>query len=317
MSFQEDYKKEIEEESLQKRAAKSKIQRKRALRTRLILINSGLALIVIMAVLVGKLISLNKAGNDILAVVDSSDETLSGEKKGKENKEKEKEEEKEPAKATQAPETVGADKWIRKDLDPDKPMVALTFDDGPYTPVTKKILATLKKHDAKATFFLVANRIPKYPDVVKQAYDQGCQIASHTYEHKFLTTLKKDQIEWQIEKADAAIEKVIGCSSTVLRPPGGAVNAKVKKTVDVPLICWNVDSEDWKYRNSKKILKSCRSIKDGDIVLMHDLYPTTARAVAALVPRLKKKGYQLVTVDELLYYKGIKAVSGKVYYNGM
>ena len=315
MSFQEDEKKGMQEESLKKRALKSRMQRKRELRAKLILLNSGLALVVIMAVLVGKLISLNKAGNDILAVNDSSDTKISEAEKDSGSK---KETEKKPETSAKPvePEVTGSDRWIRRDLDPDKPMVALTFDDGPYTPVTKRILATLKKYDAKATFFLVANRIPKYPDVVKQAYEQGCQIASHTYEHKFLTTLKKDQITWQIEKADQAIEKVIGCKTTALRPPGGFVNAKVKKHVDVPMICWNVDSEDWKYRNSRKILKSCRNIKDGDIILMHDLYPTTAKAVAQLVPRLQKKGYQLVTVDELLHYKGLDAKGGKVYYSG-
>lgn len=97
---------------------------------------------------------------------------------------------------------------------------------------------------------------------------------------------------------------------------GGAVNDKVKKNVKVPMVCWNVDSEDWKSRNTKKILERCHSIGDGDIVLMHDLYPTTARAVAKLVPQLKKKGFQLVTVDELFYYKGIKTEGGSVYFSG-
>ena len=82
------------------------------------------------------------------------------------------------------------------------------------------------------------------------------------------------------------------------------------------MVCWNVDSEDWKSRNTKKVLKRCNSIQDGDIILMHDLYPTTAKAVATLVPKLRKKGFQLVTVDELFYYKGIKAEAGKVYYSG-
>jgi peptidoglycan/xylan/chitin deacetylase (PgdA/CDA1 family) len=82
------------------------------------------------------------------------------------------------------------------------------------------------------------------------------------------------------------------------------------------MVCWDVDSEDWKSRNTKKILQRCKSIEDGDIVLMHDLYPTTAAAVKKLVPQLKKKGYQLVTVDELFYYKGIQTEAGQVYYSG-
>lgn len=94
------------------------------------------------------------------------------------------------------------------------------------------------------------------------------------------------------------------------------MNDRVKKAVKIPMVCWNVDSEDWKSRNTKKVLGRCRTIEDGDIVLMHDLYPTTAKAVTALVPQLHKKGFQMVTVDELFYYKGIKAEGGTVYYSG-
>ena len=82
------------------------------------------------------------------------------------------------------------------------------------------------------------------------------------------------------------------------------------------MIYWSVDTEDWASRNSKKILKKCKSISDGDIVLMHDLYPSTAEAVEKLVPKLRKKGFQLVTVEELFYYKGIDAEGGKVYFSG-
>ena len=202
-------------------------------------------------------------------------------------------------------------------MDKDKPMVALTFDDGPYTPVTKKILAALEKYQSKATFFWVCNRIPKYEESVMQAYNQGCQVASHTYEHVILTKLKKKKsIVAQVDKANREVKRVIGCEVTALRPPGGAVNGKVRKSVKLPMICWNVDSEDWKSRNTKKILQRCKSVKDGDIILMHDLYPATAKAVEKLVPQLKKKGFQLVTIDELFYYKGITLKPGCVYYSG-
>ena len=135
-------------------------------------------------------------------------------------------------------------------------------------------------------------------------------------EEKILNDLKKSQINAQIKKTDSALQKVVGCSTTALRPPGGFVNDRVKKAVKIPMVCWNVDSEDWKSRDTKKILSRCRSIGDGDIVLMHDLYPTTAQAVVKLVPQLHKKGFQMVTVDELFYYKGIKAEGGTVYFSG-
>ena len=195
-------------------------------------------------------------------------------------------------------------------------MVALTFDDGPYTPVTEKILRTLKKYDQKATFFCVGNRVGKYSASVLKAYQQGCQIGSHTYGHVILTKLKKKNIRQQINYANLEVRKVIGYPATVLRPPGGLVNAKVCNSVNVPMICWSIDSEDWKSRKKKKVLERCKYISDGDIVLMHDLYPSTAEAVETLVPKLQKKGYLMVTVDELFYYKGIKLENGKVYYSG-
>jgi len=320
MSLQEDLKKDTgrEGESLKDRREKLFIGRKREVRVRLVLLNSCLALIIIMIVLAGKVISLNTADDKAATVAENTaPEKGRDEKNGKSE---EKEEQPEPE-ATKTPEILqtaaaGTSRWLRKNLDADKPMVALTFDDGPYAPVTKRILATLKKYDSKATFFCVGNRIPGYADVVKKAYNQGCQLASHTFEHKVLSTAKKKQIIWQIKKTDNALQDAIGCHTTALRPPGGFVNDKVRNTVNVPMVCWNVDSEDWKSRNTKKVLKRCSSIRDGDIVLMHDLYPTTAKAVAVLVPRLRKKGFQLVTVDELFYYKGIKTEAGKVYFSG-
>lgn len=319
MKLQKDFRKEDrqtqKEVSLRERANRSLVRRKKELRAKMILLNSALALIIIMTVLVFKVVSLNRQGKNALEVSDKvSTQTNAS---GKKNDSKQDDTEKTEATAAPAtPAPSGAECWIRKDLDSDKPMVALTFDDGPYTPVTKRILATLEKNNAKATFFCVGNRISKYSSVVKQAFSQGCQLASHTYEHAVLTKLKKQQIASQVKKTDEAMQNVIGCSTTALRPPGGIVNDKVRNTVKVPMVCWNVDSEDWKSRNKKKILQRCNSIQDGDIVLMHDLYPTTAAAVETLVPRLKKKGYQLVTVDELFYYKGIKAEAGKLYFSG-
>lgn len=205
---------------------------------------------------------------------------------------------------------------IRKDLDPNKPMVALTFDDGPFTQVTRSILATLKKYDSRATFFVVGNRVPAYSETLQMEYDQGCQIASHTYSHVYLSSLNKKQVLRQIRKTDKEVKKVTGEKTTMIRPPGGFVSSTMKKTVPVPMIYWSVDTEDWKSRNTHKVLKRCQNIQDGDIVLMHDLYTTTAQAVEKLVPRLKKKGFQMVTVEELFYYKGIDAKAGVLYASG-
>lgn len=218
--------------------------------------------------------------------------------------------------AVATPEPQGADRWLRKDLDPNKPMVALTFDDGPYTKVTRRILKALKKDDGRVTFFVVGNRVETYAETLKMAYDQGNQIASHTYDHGDLSKMNEKQIKKEIDKTNKAVSKVIGCDTTALRPPFGNVSQKMRKTIPVSMFYWSLDSEDWKSRNVDCILKRCKKVEDGEIILMHDLYPTTAKAVEKLVPKLTKQGFQLVTIDELLYYKGIKAKSGKVYYSG-
>ncbi len=304
------------ESTLRERMNRSMRKRKKELRAKLILLNSALALIVIMAVLVFKVVSLNrqdKKDNFSKEEVVQAGAVAKEDGSGKKSKEKADPMPSPTPKPTKKPN--GKEQWLRKDLDPDKPMVALTFDDGPYTPVTKRILAALREYDGRATFFCVGERVPQYESIVKKAYKQGCQLASHTYAHAVLTKLSKAQINSQIKKTDQAMKKAVGCATTALRPPGGFVDDRVRGTVKVPLVCWNVDSEDWKSRNTQKVLERCRSISDGDIVLMHDLYPTTAAAVEKLVPRLTEDGFQLVTVDELFYYKNKKAKGGELYYS--
>ena len=204
---------------------------------------------------------------------------------------------------------------IRKNLDPDKPMVALTFDDGPYDRVTNRIVRALAKNDSRATFFVVGNRVERYADTMKNAFQKGNQIATHTFDHGDLSKMKKKQIRRELKRSFRVMKKINGENPTMLRPPYGNVNDKMRQTIQIPMIYWSVDTEDWASRNRDKVLSRCKSIKDGDIVLMHDLYPSTAAAVEKLVPKLRRKGFQLVTVEELFYYKGIDAKGGKVYFS--
>lgn len=205
---------------------------------------------------------------------------------------------------------------IRTDLDPEKPMIALTFDDGPYDVVDERILKILKKHNGRATFFFLGSRISEFKKTVKQVYNQGSLVASHTYSHANLTALSKKEIQKEISKTNKAVKKLTGVKTRFLRPPYGSTNTFVRKHIKVPLICWNVDSEDWKNRNKDTIFKRCKNVQDGDIILMHDIYEETADAMEKLVPYLAKRGYQFVTVEELLYYKGVELEGGKLYYNG-
>lgn len=220
----------------------------------------------------------------------------------------------EPPKPTPKPANATL-KPARRSLDPDKKMVALTFDDGPYTPVTGKILDVLEQYDARATFFVLGSRAEDYSKVLKRAYDGGNQIGTHTYGHKNLTKLSKEGIRKEIAMSSEAIAQVIGEEPTVLRPPFGAVNDRLRGASTLPMINWSVDSKDWKSKKAKKVIREVLdTVKDGDIVLMHDLYSSTAEAVKTIVPELVKRGYQLVTVEELYELRGDALDAGTVHY---
>ena len=201
---------------------------------------------------------------------------------------------------------------LRK-IDKNKKMVALTYDDGPsiYTP---RILKTLKENNSVATFFVVGNRVPMYSDTVKKAYDMGCEIGNHTYEHKSLPNLSETEVKRQISKTNKEVKKAIGEKPVIMRPTGGATNTNIKKWVGMPSIIWSIDTLDWKTRNAGSTKKAVLDhVKDGDIVLMHDLYSATASASETIIPELVKRGYQLVTVSELAECRGGMKETGAYY----
>ena len=200
-------------------------------------------------------------------------------------------------------------------IDPNKPMVALTFDDGP-SKYTATILDQLEKYNAHATFFVVGERVSSYPKTIKRAYELGCEIGNHSWSHPSLSSISVSAMKREISDTDAAIKKVIGIAPELLRPPYGAVDSDVKKYAGKPLIHWSVDTLDWDHRNSSKTI-SCvlNNVRDGSIVLMHDIYSATADAAVSLIPTLIKKGYQLVTVSELAEYRGVNLKDGQIYYS--
>lgn len=203
---------------------------------------------------------------------------------------------------------------LTRKIDKNKKMVALTYDDGPsiYTP---RVLKTLKENNAVATFFVVGNRVPTYSDTVKKAHDMGCEIGNHTYEHKNLTRVSEAEVKRQITKTNRNVKKVTGQAPVIVRPTGGATNANVKQWVGMPSIIWSIDTLDWKTRNADSTKRAVLDhVKDGDIVLMHDLYSATATASETIIPELVKRGYQLVTVSELAECRGGMKETG-AYFN--
>lgn len=200
-------------------------------------------------------------------------------------------------------------------VDPSKPMIALTFDDGPNKKTTIPILDTLKEYDSVATFFVLGNRVPNNAEILKRMLEEGSEIGNHTYNHKELTKLSSPELQKQIKNTQDAIENATNIEAKFMRPTYGSFNNNVKSQVKMPLILWSVDTLDWKSRDSKKVKNHVlANVKDGDIILMHDIYDSTAEAVKLLVPELIDMGYQLVTISELFESRGETLKDGQVYF---
>lgn len=198
-------------------------------------------------------------------------------------------------------------------VDPARPMVALTFDDGPGK-YTDKILSCLEKYGARATFFVQGHSVAAYKSTVSRAADLGCEIGNHTWNHVNLAKSSSGTISSQISKTNAAVYNATGTYPTLYRPPYGAYNNSVLSSVAMAAVMWSVDTLDWKTRSAEKTLKSVmNNASDGAIILMHDIHSPTAQAVESIVPYLLKRGYQLVTVSEMIQARRGAPVSGRVY----
>lgn len=184
-------------------------------------------------------------------------------------------------------------------IDPKKPVIALTFDDGP-SKYTTQILDVLKDNDANATFFVIGNKVETFKETMQKMVSLGNEIGNHSYSHKWLTKLEKEDLEEQIQKTQEIVKKITGYTPVLLRPTYGSVNKQVRQNTNLKIIMWTVDTMDWKVKNSKTIAeRALKDIEDGDIILMHDTRERTLEAVKIIVPELKKQGYQFVTISEL------------------
>lgn len=203
------------------------------------------------------------------------------------------------------------------DIDPTKPVIALTFDDGPVNGNTNAILDVLEEYGAKATFYMVGDNVGEgTSETLHRMVSIGCEVANHTQSHAYLDELDVAGIKEQIGSQNEAIYTYSGRYARTIRPPGGYISDLLKQTVNQPLIMWSVDTLDWKTRNVDSTFNvATTQVRDGDIVLMHDIHNETAAAVASIVPELSKMGYQMVTVSELAYLKGVKMQAGEVYYD--
>lgn len=202
----------------------------------------------------------------------------------------------------------------RETLDITKPMVALTFDDGPSNE-TMRIVSCLLAYNSIATFFCVGQNVDAMRATVRSVKDFGMEIGNHSYSHPDLATLKPDEIKWQMDACSNSIYNAIGEYPSLCRPPYGSIGKDVLPSVGMPSILWAIDTLDWKTRDAQKTVESIlSSVKDGDIILMHDLYKETADAVEIVVPKLIEAGFQLVTVSELAHFRNKTLTSGMKYH---
>src|SRR5215467_12367837 len=191
--------------------------------------------------------------------------------------------------------------WIHLD----GPYIALTFDDGPSTKLTPKLLDLLAAHHIKATFFVIGENVAEHPEIVARAAREGHEIGNHSWSHPNFGKMSQENVRSQIQRTDDAIKNATGKRPTLLRPPYGSITDGEKRWIHdqfgYNIILWDVDPLDWKrpgpavVRN--RILKETRP---GSIVLSHDIHPGTIEAMPSTLAELESKGFKFVTVSELL-----------------
>ncbi|MCL1935075.1 MAG: polysaccharide deacetylase family protein [Defluviitaleaceae bacterium] len=204
-------------------------------------------------------------------------------------------------------------------IDPSRPMVALTFDDGPNKH-TLRILDILEEHNSRASFFVIGNLIDSRRETIIRAHAMGNEVFGHSWDHKNLANLSSSEIRQQLNQTHQALESAIGETSKLFRPPFGVVNDNVRniaREMGFTIINWSVDTRDWQNRNANSVYNSTMNdIRDGSIILYHDIYESTAEAIERIVPELISNGYQLVTLSELFMYKEIEVTLGAVITRG-
>jgi len=201
-------------------------------------------------------------------------------------------------------------------IDPNKPFVALTFDDGP-SEYTTHILDILHQYGGRATFFVTGNKVSENEGKILRAAHMGCEIVSHAWDHSDLTKISSRAIKKQLFNSIAAIAKVTGQVSLFFRPPYGYINKRVEKMalkLGLSIVNWSLDPRDWESKDADAIYTYiANNIQNGDIILCHDVYDSTAEAMSRLIPELIERKCQLVTVTELLLHNHKEIEPGKLY----
>ena len=193
--------------------------------------------------------------------------------------------------------------------------VALTFDDGPSGKYTRKLLDGLYDRGVQATFLLCGYRMKDYPDLTRRILEEGHEIGYHGFTHKNMKQMSRRDIAKELEDSQALLPE--GCQPVFLRPPGGCCSDAVRQVAEVrnlAILGWSVDPRDWATHNTASIERFVlKNVKDGDIVLLHDMSDSSVQAALDIVDVLLEKDYEIVTVSRLVRIRGVKLRPGKMY----
>jgi peptidoglycan/xylan/chitin deacetylase (PgdA/CDA1 family) len=186
-----------------------------------------------------------------------------------------------------------------------RPVIALTFDDGPHPELTPKLLEILRANGVKATFYVIGRNVDAYPEIARRIVQEGHEIANHSYNHPALTKLSPARLDEEIRSTNEAIERATGVRPTNMRPPYGAINDRVRQTLTgkfgLDVMIWSVDPLDWKRPGPAVVTQRMVSgAKPGGILLAHDIHPGTVTAMPETIRQLKARGFEFATISELL-----------------
>ena len=196
-------------------------------------------------------------------------------------------------------------------------IAAFTFDDGPHTTYTPRLLDGLRERNVRATFFVIGQNIANKRHLITRMYDEGHQIANHTWTHSALTSLSDAQIRNEIARTADLLTEITGLTDFLVRPPLGAVSSRVAAAAGVPLIMWNVDPTGGVHPTAQATMTSrlISSVRDGAIIILHDTSAANVNSALDAIDTLKARGFEFVTLNELFRLKGVTPGNGNIYYS--
>ncbi len=200
------------------------------------------------------------------------------------------------------------------DIDLTKKQVAITFDDGPHSEHTPRLLNVLENNKVHATFFMLGLEMDKYKDIIKQVDSHGHEIGLHAYSHTSFKTMSLESTKNELDRTNQILFEVTGKYSNIVRPPYGSLTDRVINELGYSYILWDIDTNDWRYKNPNDLVDHViNNVEEGSIILFHDIFSTSVDAIEILLPRLYSMGYQVVDVSTLSQAQNIPLQTNVVY----